>query len=165
MKNGLTDEEIVILAELMLKQAEKEASLILMVGLKFNSQFRITHKMDYAEFQEKFEEEADKTYQVYSRLSEDELLKIIEAGQYDEYYQIWQVLGMKGTRKSMWLLFNIVSNLNNPYLIRYHACDALFRIARINNDEFKGLVQYGRDRNGRAINQSQAILQLRKLIS
>jgi hypothetical protein len=120
--------------------------------------------MDYAEFQKKYEQDAEKRYSEYIAMSEDGLLRIIQNGHNDDSYQIWRALQSKGTRKSIPVLYEIVSNFNSEYLIRYHACEALFKIAGINNPELKGMVQYGRDKNGRLINQGQAVMQLKRLI-
>lgn len=121
--------------------------------------------MDQSEYQRKYEEDASNIHSQYSAMNEDYLLSLVQSGRIDDTFQIWNVLGEKGTRKSLPILYNIVSNLNNPYLTRYHACEALFRIARINNAELKGMVQYGRDRNGKLVNQGQAIIQLGRFLS
>jgi len=121
--------------------------------------------MTYEDFQQKFEDGADKSFETYIKLSEDVLLNLIQTGQYDDTYQIWRALQVKGTRKSLFILFNIVSNFNNPYLIRYHACEALFKIGAIQNDEFKGMVQYGRDKYGKLIDQRITIQKLRNYLS
>jgi hypothetical protein len=79
-------------------------------------------------------------------------------------YQIWRAFGIKGTQKSIKPLFDIVSNLNNDYLVRYHACDALFSVAGIRDSNFKGKVQYGRDKERNEVDQLQAILDLGQIL-
>lgn len=120
--------------------------------------------MDQAEFQRRYEEDAANMHAQYSAMSEDYLLSLVQSGKIDDTYQIWRMLSEKGSRKSLPILYNTMINLNIPYLTKYHACDALFRGAKINNPELQGMVQYGKDKNGRQVNQEQAILQLRKLL-
>lgn len=80
-------------------------------------------------------------------------------------YQIWRVLSMKASQKSIQPLFQIIANLKNEYLIRYHACSALFKIAGINNAEFLGEVQYGQNSEREKIDQEKAINELRLLLN
>ena len=129
--------------------------------------------MNQQEFHQRYEEESGKIYNELIKLYEDELLDIITnpgGGNYkiwvgNDNYQIWQVFQAKGTAKSIRPIFQIVSNLQNPYLVRYHACAALFVIAGIDDEEFKGRVQFGRDGNREAIDQSAAISKLEAMLS
>lgn len=122
----------------------------------------------YEQFQISFEQESERVFNELSKLTEDDLLEIIANRLESKYgvwrgqdnYQIWRAFGIKGTRKSVRPLFDIVSNLNIDYLIRYHACDALFSIAGIRDSEFKGKVQYGRDKYRNSVDQLQAIRDL-----
>ncbi len=128
--------------------------------------------MTYEEFQEQYELESDRAYSDLNKLDEDDLLNIISGknncrfniwkGQ--DNYQIWRVLQTKGTAKSIEPLFNIVSNLNNEYLIRYHACEALFKMTGLDDNELKGKVQYGLDANRKAVDQQAAIKELHKIL-
>jgi L-rhamnose mutarotase len=128
--------------------------------------------MNQQEFHQRYEEESEQTYNALSKLDEDELLDIITSpgvGNYkiwvcNDNYQIWQVFRAKGTAKSIKPIFHIVSNLQNPYLVRYHACAALFKIAGINDEIFKGKVQYGRDENRERVDQVAAIAKLAEMI-
>lgn len=128
--------------------------------------------MTYEEFQKQYELESEKVYAELSKLNEDDLLKIIADKDDSKFsiwtgkdnYQIWRVLQTKGTSSSILPLFSIVSNLSNEYLIRYHACEALFNIAGLNDSELKGKVQYGLDANREAIDQQDAIRQLKELL-
>lgn len=128
--------------------------------------------MTYGEFQKQYELESEKVYAELSKLNEDDLLKIIADKDDSKFsiwtgkdnYQIWRVLQTKGTSSSILPLFSIVSNLSNEYLIRYHACEALFKIAGLNDSELKGKVQYGLDANRKAIDQLSAIEELREII-
>ncbi len=117
--------------------------------------------MTYAEYQEHFENEADKNFNYYCQRTEDELLRFANKKQWDSTYQLWRAIGTIGTVKSIEPLFKIVSNLKVEYLIRYHAATALFKLAGIQDEEFLGMVQYGRNSKRQEINQKEAIEQLR----
>jgi hypothetical protein len=121
-------------------------------------------RMDYSEFQLRYEQDGKNALYKYIKLSEDELLEIVNKKQWDNTYQIWYALKKKGTKKAIKPIYQIVSNLKNDYLIRYHACNALFHIAAIRDDEFKGMVQYGRNSARKRINQVQAIKKLEEVL-
>jgi hypothetical protein len=124
----------------------------------------------YAEFQARYEEEGDKLFRQFNQLTEEELLRIIRAYPDNAYriwtggnqYQIWQVLAEKGTRSAIQPLYDVVSNLAIEYLVRYHACETLFRIAAINDDNLMGVVQYGLDQDRQPADQTAAIQELGK---
>lgn len=128
--------------------------------------------MNQLEFHKYYEEESERIFSELNKLNEDELLGIISGKNEDRYnfrkgndnYQIWRVFQKKGTEKSVQPLFEIVSNLKNEYLIRYHACNALFKIADLNDDDFKGQVQFGLNADREIIDQQQAIEKLRKIL-
>lgn len=128
--------------------------------------------MNQLEFHQRYEEESEQIYNTLIKLDEDELLDIIADPNGSKYkiwvgsdnYQIWQVFKAKGTIKSIWPLFDIVSNLSKPYLVRYHACTALFAIAGIHDEEFKGMVQYGRNAARELIDQQAAIHRLEAIL-
>ncbi len=128
--------------------------------------------MNHEEFQKQYELESDKAYSELNELDEDELLNIISGRrdsrfnlwEGDDNYQVWRVLQTKGTSKSVQPLFQIVSNLGNEYLIRYHACEALFKIAGLDDTELKGKVQYGLDASRKAVDQQAAILELKEIL-
>ena len=128
--------------------------------------------MNQQEFHQRYEEESEQIYNTLIKLDEDELLDIISDPTGSKYkvwvgsdnYQIWQVFQAKGTYKSIKPLFHIVSNLQKPYLVRYHACAALFKIAGIDDEEFKGRVQYGRDGNREQVDQQAAIHRLKEML-
>jgi hypothetical protein len=124
--------------------------------------------MNQLEFHQRFEEESEKIFNALVLLSEEELLKILAdatGGHYKiwaggDQYQIWQAFQANGTQKSIQPLFTIVSNLSIEYLVRYHACAALFKIANIHDDDFKGQVQYGLNANREKVDQKEAIRKL-----
>ncbi len=121
--------------------------------------------MSYEEFQRMYEIESEKLYEYFVRFSEDEILDLIAQKKWDAQYQIWRAISDKGSDKSIRPLFEVVSDLKIEYLVRYHACTALFQLANISDDEFKGMVQFGLDKNGERVNQEQAIEQLRKMLA
>lgn len=122
----------------------------------------------YADFQARYEEEGEKLFLQFSQLSEEQLLAIIRAYPDNAYriwtggdqYQCWQALSEKGTRSSLQPLYDVVSNLAIEYLVRYHACEALFRIAGIKDDNLMGIVQYGLDKDRQPADQPAAIQEL-----
>ena len=126
----------------------------------------------YAEFQSRYEQEGDKLYREFNQLTEDQLIDLIRSYPDNAYglwkggdqYQCWRALGEKGTRSSIQPLYAVVSNLAIEYLVRFHACDTLFRIAEINDDNLKGIVQYGLDQNRQPADQQMAIQKLGRLL-
>ena len=128
--------------------------------------------MNQEEFHKHYEEEAEKIFTTLNTLPEDSLLKIIRDKRDTPYnfwkgedqYQIWRVFKQSGTEKSLKPLYDVVSNMENEYLVRYHACDALFSIAGIEDDPFKGEVQYGLNANRERVHQKKAIHKLGVLL-
>lgn len=116
--------------------------------------------MTYGEFQEYYENESERLYKQLVQLSETELIQRVERQEWDSNYQLWQAIAANGSQRSIGPLYNVVKNLDNDYLIRYHACDALFKLANIDDERFKGIVQYGLDENRQAADQALAIVQL-----
>ena len=129
--------------------------------------------MTQEEFHKFYEDESERVFNELNELTEDNLLKIIVDRDETKFqiwdgrdnYQIWRVFQIKGTVKSIKLLFEIVSNLKNEYLIRYHACEALFKIANLTDDNFKGEVQYGRNAKRKTVKQQNAINKLGKILN
>lgn len=140
--------------------------------LQIQSLTHLPIHMTYEEFQKYYEDDSDKAYSELGKLTETELLQLISNKSQDKYqiwkggdnYQVWRALQLKGTDKSIKPLFKIVTDLNNNYLVRYHACAALFIIARINDDSLKGEVQYGLDTNRQPVNRQQAIDKLESIL-
>ena len=128
--------------------------------------------MNQEEFHKRYEEEAELIFTSLSALTEDSLLKIIQDKREVPYniwkgqdqYQIWRVFKQTGTEKSIKPLYDVVSNMENEYLVRYHACDALFSIAGIDDDNFKGEVQFGLNSNRERVDQKKAIHKLGVLL-
>jgi hypothetical protein len=129
--------------------------------------------MTQEEFHKHYEEESARAFNELNQLTEEEILKIIADKNEKKYgiwkgrdnYQIWYALQSKGTERSIKPLFEIVSNLKNDYLIRYHACFALFKIANITDTNFRGEVQYGRNSELKFVNQQNAINKLGEILN
>jgi hypothetical protein len=125
---------------------------------------------EYEKFQARYEQEGDQLFLQFNQFTEDQLLDIIRRYPDNAYglwkggdqYQIWRVLGGKGTKNSIEPLFAIVTNLEIDYLVRYHAGDALFDIAALEDDNLKGIVQYGLDKDRQPANQQAAFRELEK---
>lgn len=128
--------------------------------------------MNYSEFQQRYEEEADNLFSKLSAMSEDELLNILADPSGSKYniwkggdqYQIWNAFEKNGSSKSIRPLFDIVSNLEIEYLVRYHACEALFHIAHIEDADLMGQVQYGLDIHRQKVDQQAAIKRCAELL-
>ncbi len=128
--------------------------------------------MSYEDFQRQYDQESEAFYHQLESLSEDELLRLIADRNESRFriwaggdnYVSWRVLGEKGTTASVLPLLELVSDLNNPYLIRYHACAALFNIAGLDDVDLKGQVQYGLDKNRQRVDQQDAINKLRAIL-
>lgn len=130
------------------------------------------HQMTYQEFQKYYEEHSEKMYDQLNRMDEAALLALISGKTGNTFdiwkggdnYQVWRVLEKKGTGISIKPLFDIVTDLKTDYLVRYHACTALFIIAGINDEDFIGQVQYGLDKNRQPVDQQKAFERLRKIL-
>lgn len=129
--------------------------------------------MTQEEFHEFYEDKSERVFTELNKLREDDLLKIIADKDEKKFkiwdgrdnYQIWRALQIKGTEKSIKPLFEIVSDLKNEYLIRYHACNSLFEIANLTDDSFRGEVQYGRNSKRKKVNQQNSIKKLGAILN
>jgi hypothetical protein len=91
--------------------------------------------MDYAEFQERWEQDAHQEFNFYMSKSASELEDEIKARHYGNYYTIWRVLSIKSTLVRLgWDLFDILKS-DEDYLIRYHCALTLINLT--------GASQYG----------------------
>lgn len=128
--------------------------------------------MTQQEFHQQYEIESEKIFRKLNKLSESELLQIISKKGSNAYYlregkdnfQIWQVIKEKGSKSFIKPLFGIVRDLSIEYLVRYHACDALFAIAGIEDEDFKGQVQYGLNKDRQPVDQQKAIEKLESIL-
>lgn len=105
---------------------------------------------------------ASKSTNEYKAMSEDELIKLIQAGKWDLYYSIWSAIGENGTiSKSAEVLLNVLIKVDGEHddLIRYHCAGALFKILGIEDKtELRETVQWDLE------NRSQALKELEKII-
>lgn len=130
------------------------------------------HQMTHQEFQKYYEDHSEHMYEQLNGMDEAALLALIAGTAENTFniwkggdnYQVWRVLAEKGTGMSIKPLFDIVTNLKNDYLVRYHACTALFSIAGINDEDFIGQVQYGLDKNRQPVDQQQAFKKLQNIL-
>jgi hypothetical protein len=84
--------------------------------------------MDYAEFQEYWEKEADKEYELYMSKSVSELKELLKKRKVGEYYQIWRAIADKATVEEMgWDLYNYLK-AGGIYLNKYHCAKALLKL-------------------------------------
>lgn len=128
--------------------------------------------MTQQEFHQQYEIESEKIFRRLNKLSESELLQIISKKGSNAYYlregkdnfQIWQVIKEKGSKRFIKPLFDIVRDLSIEYLVRYHACDTLFAIAGIDDEDFKGQVQYGLNKDRQPVDQQKAIDKLESIL-
>ena len=85
--------------------------------------------MTYAEFQDRWEQEAERERRAYDAQPVSALLNDIEQGSYGQYYQIWSSLGARARLEEVrWRLFDLLSS-NADYLVRNHCAEALIAIA------------------------------------
>jgi hypothetical protein len=83
----------------------------------------------YAEFQERWEEEAGKEREHYDSLPITDLLEDIRQRKPGEYYQIWYSLkGRAKLEEVGWSLYDFLQS-GEDYLFRYHCAAALIAIA------------------------------------
>lgn len=122
---------------------------------------------EFGNWQEAWEWHAQQTQNAYAQLSEAELLRQIQEGRYDPYYQIWYNLREIGSLASCApvLLEVLRRDSGEPFtLIRYHCAAALFHLLGFPDDplpELRQRVQW--DREGEPARQA-AIDELEQLI-
>jgi len=93
-------------------------------------------EMTYAEFQERYEQEAGKEKDRYDSLTVSSLVEDIRSRRFGEYFQIWYSLGRRAKLPEVgWLLFDILQS-SEDYLIRYHYASALISVAELYADGF-----------------------------
>jgi len=118
-------------------------------------------------WQDAWEHEARQTRSAYQNFTEAELIQKVEQNQTDMFYQIWSVLGEKGTRKNaalpMWQYLK--DHPGEKYMLdRYHCTAALFKILKINNKEHEELEKQVKwDHDGEEARQ-EALKKLKKII-
>lgn len=84
--------------------------------------------MNYAEFQERYEQESDAEYRRYLAMPTDALLEAVRAGRFGRQYQLWRAIAAKVTlAEAGWPLYDVVAG-SAPYLDRYHAAGALLSL-------------------------------------
>lgn len=77
------------------------------------------------DWQEEYENAADKERQYYDELPVEHLLSLVSDGQYGNYNTIWHSLEERATLKqAAWVLF-VVLNTDEEYLTRCNCAEAL----------------------------------------
>jgi hypothetical protein len=84
--------------------------------------------MTYADFQADWEREAHAEYEGYLRRPPEALVSDAEYGRYGEYYQLWRAIAARATLDSAGKVLFDVLHRDDPYLIRYHAAQALLSL-------------------------------------
>ena len=84
--------------------------------------------MSYAEFQERFEREAEAEYERYLALPANALVEAVRSGQFGAYYSLWRAVAARASvAEAGWALYDVIAG-DAPYLVRYHAADALLSL-------------------------------------
>jgi hypothetical protein len=81
--------------------------------------------MTYAEFQADWERTAAAEYDAYMRRSAAGLVTDARAGRYGECYQLWRAIAARATLPLAGQMLLEVLRRDDPYLVRYHAAQAL----------------------------------------
>lgn len=128
--------------------------------------------MNQEQFHQYYENESERFYEYFSRLTEADLLSLINDPNESRFhiwegrdnFQIWRAFQTRGSAPSIRPLYGIVSNLKYPYLVRYHACEALFKLAQLTDEGFKGEVQYGLNAERQPVDHQLAFRRLGEVL-
>lgn len=91
----------------------------------------------YEQFQEHWEQEADKARKQYDACSVSELLAEICAKRYGRHFQIWYSLGARASLSEAGLILFRVLESQADYLVRNHCAAALISIAGAYADGYR----------------------------
>jgi hypothetical protein len=91
-------------------------------------QARLEKPMTYADFQEQCERDAGAEYNDYMRRSAAGLIADAKAGRYGELYQLWRAIAARATLPLAGRVLLEVLHRDDPYLVRYHAAEALLAL-------------------------------------
>ena len=93
--------------------------------------------MNYAEYQEEFEQAANDEKQRYDNLPVSTLLSDIRARRFGQYYQIWHSIAERATAgEAAHDLLRVLAS-NTDYLNRYHCASALISVAGLYADGWR----------------------------
>ncbi len=91
--------------------------------------------LTYGEFQDRWEQEAERELSEFGRLSSAELAQRLSDGQYGVHFTFWRVLADKCKLVDVFEPMLRLLRSNADYLIRYHCADALIRLASVQGFE------------------------------
>ena len=119
-------------------------------------------------WRERYEHEAGRQYDMFSRYSEEQLVNRIDKNLLDPYFAIWRAIARKGTvsgsAMALWRFLER-SPGKSRMLHRYHCAAALFQILGMpdpsSENELRKSVQW--DSHGEEARQ-KALLDLKKII-
>jgi len=93
--------------------------------------------MSYGQFQEQWEQEAEKERAGYDSRPVSALLTDVRAGRFGSYYQLWHSIGARGSLAEAGSLLADVLESDADYLHRYHCAAALITIGRVHSEGFR----------------------------
>lgn len=91
--------------------------------------------MTYGEFQERWEQEAERELGELGRLSPAQLVQKLADGQFGNHFTFWRVVADKCELADVYEPMLGLIRSNADYLIRYHCADALIQLARVQGFE------------------------------
>lgn len=91
--------------------------------------------MTYGEFQDRWEQEAERELREFGRLSSAELVHRLSDGQFGNHFTFWRVVADKCELADVYKPMLGLLRSKADYLIRYHCADALIRLARVQGFE------------------------------
>ena len=84
--------------------------------------------MTYADFQAHWEQAAGAEYDAYLQQPVADLVADARDGRYGEFYQLWRAIAARATLPLAGEVLLEVLHRDAPYLVRYHAAQALLEM-------------------------------------
>ena len=101
--------------------------------------------MNYSEFQQQYEHDADKEAASLGRLAPSELVERVRTGHHGQHFQIWRAIAQRVPLASAGPLLIDVLRSDAEYLTRYHAAAALLGMLKISDIKAVDLAVAGRE--------------------
>ncbi len=95
--------------------------------------------MNYAEFQEQWENEADREYDRYMAMDSGALADLVRQGMFGEYYCIWRAIAAKCRLVDVQDAMMRVLRSERDYLVRYHCAAALIALSGAGSEGFEAV--------------------------